>query len=65
MARGVRPETDPLDTTKPNPVSHVGYGYGAQMITLTASGEVEKVLAVYDVGTVMNQQSAEGQIEGG
>lgn len=59
------PETDPLDTTKPNPVSHVGYGYGAQMITLTASGEVEKVLAVYDVGTVMNQQSAEGQIEGG
>jgi len=59
------PETDPLDTDKPNPVSHVGYGYGAQMITLTASGEVEKVLAVYDVGTVMNQQSAEGQIEGG
>jgi selenium-dependent xanthine dehydrogenase len=59
------PHTDPLDTTAEHPVSHVGYGYGAQLVTLTATGEVEKVLAVYDVGTVMNQQSAVGQIEGG
>lgn len=59
------PETDPLDTKKENPYSHVGYGYGAQMVTLAANGEVDKVLAVYDIGTVMNMQSAVGQIEGG
>jgi selenium-dependent xanthine dehydrogenase len=59
------PETDPIDSPKENPVSHVGYGYGAQLVTLADSGEVEKVLAVYDIGTVMNQQSAEGQIIGG
>ncbi len=59
------PETDPIDSPKEHPKSHVGYGFGAQMITLDDSGEVEKVLAVYDVGTVMNEQSAIGQIEGG
>ena len=59
------PETDPIDSTKEHPKSHVGYGFGAQMITLGDDGEVEKVLAVYDVGTVMNQQAAVGQIEGG
>ena len=35
------------------------------MITLNEKGEIDKVLAVYDVGTVMNEQSAVGQIEGG
>ncbi len=59
------PETDPIDSTKEHPKSHVGYGFGAQLVTLDESGEVDKVLAVYDVGTVMNQQSAVGQIEGG
>lgn len=59
------PETDPITTTKANPVSHVGYSYGAQLVTLTDSGEVAKVLAVYDIGTVMNQNAATGQIEGG
>ncbi len=59
------PETDVVDTTKEHPYSHVAYGYGAQMITLAPSGEIEKVLAVYDVGTVMNEQAAVGQIEGG
>ena len=59
------PETDPLDTPKKNPVSHVGYSYGAQLVTREPNGEVKKVLAVYDVGTVMNMQAAVGQIEGG
>jgi len=59
------PETDVVDTPKENPYSHVAYGYGAQMITLNEKGEIDKVLAVYDVGTVMNEQSAVGQIEGG
>ena len=59
------PPTDPMGSSKPNPVSHVAYSFGAQLVVLNAEGEVEKVIAVYDVGTVVNQQAAEGQIEGG
>jgi selenium-dependent xanthine dehydrogenase len=59
------PQTDAMGTGKPNPVSHVAYSYGAQLVVLDDKGEVEKVVAVFDVGTVVNQQAAEGQIEGG
>jgi CO/xanthine dehydrogenase Mo-binding subunit len=59
------PETDRLGADTPNPVSHVAYSYGAQLVILDDAGEVEKVVATYDVGTVVNQQAAEGQIEGG
>ena len=59
------PPTDPMGTNKPNPVSHVAYSYGAQLVVLDDKGEVEKVVAAFDVGTVVNQQAAEGQIEGG
>jgi len=59
------PPTDPMNSTKPNPVSHVGYSFGAQLVVLDDKGEVEKVIAAFDVGTVVNQQAAEGQIEGG
>ncbi len=59
------PATDAMGTDKPNPVSHVAYSYGAQLVVLGDEGEVDKVVAVYDVGTVVNQQAAEGQIEGG
>ncbi|HEY8652801.1 MAG TPA: selenium-dependent xanthine dehydrogenase [Dermatophilaceae bacterium] len=59
------PPTDAMGTSKPNPVSHVAYSYGAQLVVLDDKGEVEKVIAAFDVGTVVNQQAAEGQIEGG
>jgi aldehyde oxidoreductase len=59
------PPTDPMGSSKPNPVSHVAYSFGAQLVILNDEGEVEKVIAAYDVGTVVNQQAAEGQIEGG
>ena len=59
------PPTDAMGTNKPNPVSHVAYSYGAQLVVLDDKGEVEKVIAAFDVGTVVNQQAAEGQIEGG
>jgi CO/xanthine dehydrogenase Mo-binding subunit len=59
------PTTDPLTSTKPNPVSHVAYSFGAQLVILDDLGAVEKVIAAFDVGTVVNQQAAEGQIEGG
>lgn len=60
-----RPETDPMGSDKPNPVSHVAYGFAAQVVTLTPEGRVERVTAAYDLGTLVNPRAAEGQIEGG
>ena len=57
--------TDPISSDKPNPVSHVAYSYAAVMAALDASGKVAKITAAYDIGTVVNPKSAEGQIEGG
>jgi len=60
-----RPETDPIGSPKPNPVSHVAYGFAAQVVSLDEMGRVEKVTAAYDVGRLVNPRAAEGQIEGG
>ena len=54
-----------MGAIKPNPVSHVSYSYAVQVVILNDEGKVEKVVAAYDVGTPVNIQSAEGQIEGG
>ena len=59
------PVTDPIGSDKPNPVSHVTYGYGAQLVHLAEDGRVRKVVAAYDAGTVVNQQALQGQVEGG
>ena len=58
-------ETDPLGSDKPNPVSHVAYGYAAQVVILDDEGKLSKVVAAYDLGKVVNRKAAEGQIEGG
>ena len=57
--------TDPITTDKEHPYSHAAYTYGVQMVELSADGKVSKVTAVYDAGQVINQKSAEGQVEGG
>ena len=57
--------TDPMGSPKDYPVSHVSYSYATQVVLLNEEGRVDKVVAAYDVGTVVNPQSAEGQIEGG
>jgi CO/xanthine dehydrogenase Mo-binding subunit len=57
--------TDPMGSDKPNPVSHVAYGYAAVLVVLDGEGRVEKITAAYDIGTVINPSAAEGQIEGG
>ncbi len=58
-------ETDPMGSSKEFPVSHVAYGYAAQVVKLDAGGKVTEVVAAYDVGRVVNPRAAEGQIEGG
>ncbi len=57
--------TDPMGSDKANPVSHVAYGYAAQVVLLDEEGRVEKVVAAYDIGRVVKPKSASGQIEGG
>ncbi len=60
-----QPATDPLSSSKAEPLNHVAYGYGVQMVELNGQGEVEKVIAAYDGGQIINRLAAEGQIEGG
>jgi selenium-dependent xanthine dehydrogenase len=57
--------TDPMGSDKPNPVSHVAYSYAAALAILDGEGKVEKLVAAYDIGRVVNPKSAEGQVEGG
>lgn len=58
-------KTDPLGAIKENPISHVSYSYGTQVIILNEEGKIEKAVSAFDVGTPVNIQSVEGQIEGG
>lgn len=57
--------TDPITSTKPNPVSHLAYSYSAQVAELDENGRIKKITAACDAGTVINMKAIEGQIEGG
>lgn len=46
-------------------VTHVAYGYAAQVVILDDSGNVSQVVAAHDVGKAINPMLLEGQIEGG
>lgn len=57
--------TDKMGSDKPNPVSHVAYGYATHLIDLDEEGRISQVIAAHDVGRAVNPVSVEGQIEGG
>ncbi len=57
--------TDKLGSDKPNPVSHIAYGYATHVVQLNDDGTLKKVTAIHDVGVAVNPRAAEGQIEGG
>ena len=57
--------TDPMGSPKRNPVSHVAYGYAAQVVIMDENKKVRKVVAAHDVGRVIDPKACEGQIEGG
>ena len=57
--------TDPMGSDKPNPVSHLAYGYATQVVILDEEGRVARVIAAHDVGRAVNPSNVEGQIEGG
>ncbi len=60
-----RTKTDLMGSDKPNPVSHVAYGYATQMCILNDDGTVKKIVAAHEVGKAINPRAVEGQIEGG
>ena len=57
--------TDPINSKKEHPISHVAYSYSAQVVILDEQGKMEKVVAACDVGQVVNHQALTGQVEGG
>lgn len=57
--------TDPMNSEKEYPESHVAYGYATQVVILGEDGKVKKVVAAHDVGRAVNPKNVEGQIEGG
>ena len=57
--------TDKMGSDKPHPVSHISYGYAAQLVILDDAGKIKKIVAAHDVGRAINPKSVEGQIEGG
>jgi xanthine dehydrogenase molybdenum-binding subunit len=58
-----------VDWTTPNdadePVTHLAYGWGTQVVILDEEGRLAKVVAAHDVGRAINPMLVEGQIEGG
>jgi xanthine dehydrogenase molybdenum-binding subunit len=57
--------TDSIESGKTNPVIHSTFSYAAQLVIADRyTGEIEKVVAVHDVGKVVNPMLCEGQVEG-
>ncbi len=56
--------TQKLGTVE-NPTIHSTFGYAAQMVVMDRdTGDIERVVAVHDVGRAVNPVLCEGQIEG-
>lgn len=57
--------TNSLDEGVENPIIHSTFSYAAQMVIADKqTGDIEKVVAVHDVGKAVNPMLCEGQIEG-
>jgi xanthine dehydrogenase molybdenum-binding subunit len=57
--------TNSMEDGLPNPIIHSAFSYAAQLVVLDrASGAIEKVVAVHDVGRAVNPLLCEGQVEG-
>ncbi len=57
--------TNSLDEGLENPIIHSAFGFAAQLVIADrTTGAIEEVVAVHDVGRVINPKLCEGQIEG-
>jgi xanthine dehydrogenase molybdenum-binding subunit len=57
--------TNSIEEGVENPVIHSTFGYAAQLVIADPdTGDIEKVVAVHDVGRVVNPTLCEGQVQG-
>ena len=57
--------TNSIDEGLEHPIIHSTFGYAAQLVVADReTGEIEKIVAVHDVGRAINPLLCEGQIEG-
>jgi xanthine dehydrogenase molybdenum-binding subunit len=57
--------TNSIGEGVPHPTVHAAFSYAAQLVVIDrASGRIESVLAVHDVGRAVNPMLCEGQIQG-
>ncbi len=52
------------DANVADPVTHLTYSFGTQVVILNDQGIVSKVIAAHDIGRVVNRKALEGQFEG-
>jgi len=53
------------DPDHPNPTIHSAFGYATQLVVIDReTGNIERVVAIHDVGKAVNPVLCEGQIEG-
>ena len=57
-------KTDKFGADVEEPRTHLTYGFATQVVILDDEGRLQKVVAVHDVGRVMNPKLLEGQMEG-
>ena len=57
--------TDPLNSEKENPKSHIAYGFSTNLVILNDDGSIRSIDAAFDAGKVINPLAIEGQVEGG
>ncbi|HTW06681.1 MAG TPA: molybdopterin cofactor-binding domain-containing protein [Acidimicrobiales bacterium] len=57
--------TNSIESGVEHPTIHSAFSYAAQMVVIDReSGQIEKVLAVHDVGRAVNPMLCEGQVQG-
>lgn len=56
--------TDKFGSDKPDPKTHLTYGFATQVCILDDEGRIARFVAAHDVGRVMNPTLLEGQLEG-
>ena len=57
--------TTKLGADVEEPITHFGYGWATQVVTLDDEGRIEKVIAAHDVGKALDPLMLEGQVVGG
>jgi len=59
------PPTHAVTDPRPDPRSHVAFGFATQVVVLDDGGAVERIVTALDAGQVVNPLGVRGQAEGG